>query len=41
MQLDIREHVPFDKVDLTEEDKLDIISYCKHDVWSKYDFFVL
>jgi hypothetical protein len=40
MQLDIREStVPFDKVDLTDEDKLDIISYCKHDVWSGMQFY--
>jgi len=42
MQLDIREStVPFDKVDLTEEDKLDIISYCKHDVWSSMILYKL
>lgn len=42
MQLDIREStVPFDKVDLTEEDKDDIISYCKHDVWSSMMFYKL
>jgi hypothetical protein len=35
MQLDIREsNVPFDKEDLTDADKEDIISYCKHDVWA-------
>lgn len=40
MQLDIREsNVPFDKEDLTEEDKLDIISYCKHDVWAGMQFY--
>lgn len=26
--------VPFDKEDLTEEDKEDILAYCKHDVWA-------
>lgn len=42
MQLDIREStVPFDKEDLTEEDKIDIISYCKHDVWSSMMFYKL
>lgn len=40
MQLDIREStVPFDKEDLTAEDKDDIISYCKHDVWSSMMFY--
>lgn len=40
MQLDIRETtVPFDKVDLTEEDKQEIISYNKHDVWSSMVFY--
>lgn len=40
MQLDIREStVPFDKEDLTEEDKVDIISYCKHDVWATMMFY--
>lgn len=40
MQLDIRESkVPFDKKDLTDEDKADIISYCKHDVWSCMMFY--
>lgn len=40
MQLDIREStVPFDKEDLTDEDKADIISYCKHDVWSSMMFY--
>ena len=40
MQLDIRETtVPFDKEDLTEEDKADIISYNKHDVWSSMMFY--
>lgn len=42
MQLDIREsNVPFDKEDLTDEDKADIISYCKHDVWSSMMFYKL
>ena len=42
MQLDIRETtVPFDKTDLTEEDKAEIISYCKHDVWSSMQFYKL
>jgi hypothetical protein len=40
MQLDIRETtVPFDKEDLTEEDKAEIISYNKHDVWSSMMFY--
>ena len=26
--------VPFGKVDLTEEEKEDIVSYCKHDVYA-------
>ena len=40
MQLDIRETtVPFDKEDLTDEDKADIISYNKHDVWSSMMFY--
>lgn len=40
MQLDIRETtVPFDKEDLTEDDKLDIISYNKHDVYSSMMFY--
>ena len=40
MQLDIRETtVPFDKEDLTEEEMLEIISYCKHDVWSGMHFY--
>lgn len=40
MQLDIREStVPFSKEDLTDEDKADIISYCKHDVWSSMMFY--
>lgn len=40
MQLDIRETtVPFDKEDLTEEDKDAIIFYCKHDVWSSMIFY--
>ena len=33
--MDIRETtVPFDKTDLTEKDKADIIFYCKHDVYA-------
>jgi hypothetical protein len=40
MQLDIREStVPFDKENLTDDDKVDIISYCKHDVWSSMMFY--
>lgn len=40
MQLDIRETtVPFDKEDLTAEDKDAIIFYCKHDVWSSMKFY--
>lgn len=40
MQLDIRETtVPFDKTDLTQEDKDAIIFYCKHDVWSSMMFY--
>lgn len=40
MQLDIRETtVPFDKEDLTDEDKAAIIFYCKHDVWSSMMFY--
>ena len=40
MQLDIRETtVPFDKEDLTDEDKLEIIDYNKHDVWSSMMFY--
>ena len=40
MQLDIRETtVPFDKEDLTDEDKEAIIYYCKHDVWSLMMFY--
>lgn len=31
--------VPFDKVNLTDEDKKDIIYYCKHDVWSTMVFY--
>ena len=40
MQLDIRETtVPFDKEDLTDEDKAETISYNKHDVWSSMMFY--
>lgn len=40
MQLDIREtEVPFDKEDLTDEDKQNTIYYCKHDVWSSMVFY--
>lgn len=40
MQLDIREStVDFNKEDLTEEEKLEIIDYCKHDVWSGMQFY--
>lgn len=38
--LDIMEtSVPFDKVDLTEEDKQDIIKYCKQDVYASMVYF--
>ena len=38
--LDIHEsNVPFDKEDLTEEDKLDMEKYCRHDVYSAMVFF--
>lgn len=40
MQLDIRETtVPFDKEDLTDEDKAEIILYNKHDVYSSMMFY--
>ena len=40
MQLDIRETtVPFDKTDLTDAEKAEIISYNKHDVWSSMMFY--
>ena len=40
MQLDIREsEVPFDKEDLTDEEKVDVIDYCRHDVWSGMQFY--
>ena len=40
MQLDIREStVPFDKVDLTETEILEVIDYCRHDVWSCMVFY--
>ena len=40
MGLDIRETtVPFDKENLTEEEKAEIIFYCKHDVWSSMAFY--
>lgn len=40
MELDIRESdVPFGKKDLTAAEKADIISYCKHDVWSGMQFY--
>lgn len=40
MGLDIRETtVPFDKEDLTDEDKYNIIFYCKHDIWSSMIFY--
>lgn len=40
MQLDIRESdVPFDKKDLTDEEKEDIIDYCKHDVWAGMPYY--
>lgn len=33
--MDIREsEIPFDKIDLTEADKLELIDYCKHDVYA-------
>lgn len=39
--LDIRETtVPFGKEDLTEQDKEDIIFYCKHDVYSLHVYYV-
>lgn len=38
--LDIREsNVPFDKEDLTEEEKNDLTKYCLHDVYSAMEFF--
>lgn len=38
--IDIREtDVPFDKVDLTEEEKQDIIKYCKHDVYALHVYY--
>lgn len=40
MQLDIRESdIPFDKCDLTEAEKQEMITYCKHDVWSSMQFY--
>lgn len=40
MQLDIREStVDFNKEELTDSDKLEIIDYCKHDVWSGMQFY--
>lgn len=40
LQLDIRETtIPFNKKNLTSEDKQEIISYCKHDVWSSMMFY--
>lgn len=39
--MDIRETtVPFDKEDLTEQDKADIIYYCKHDVYALHVLYV-
>ena len=32
--------VPFDKTDLSTEDKQDLIYYCKHDVWSAMIWFM-
>lgn len=38
--LDIKESdVSFDKEDLTEEDKAEVILYCKHDVYAAAEFF--
>lgn len=38
--LDIRESkVPFDKPDLTEEEKKDLLKYCIHDVYSAMEFY--
>ena len=38
--MDIRETtVPFDKVDLTDEDKENIIYYCKHDVYALHVYY--
>lgn len=40
LQLDIREsEVPFDKENLTDREKADIIDYCKHDVWASMQFY--
>ena len=40
MGLDIRETtVPFTKEDLTDEEKQELIFYCKHDVWSSMYYY--
>lgn len=40
LEMDIRETtVPFDKEDLTEKDKDDIIFYCKHDVYALHVYY--
>lgn len=40
--LDIREStVPFTKENLTEDDKLDMIKYCKHDVYSAMKYYTI
>jgi len=40
--LDIMESaVDFEKEDLTEEDKVDIIKYCKHDVWAAMIYYIV
>lgn len=40
MQLDIKEtDVPFDKVDLTDEDKDNILLYCKQDVYASIIYY--
>ena len=39
--MDIRETtVPFDKEDLTDDDKAQIIFYCKHDVYALHVNYV-
>jgi hypothetical protein len=32
--------IPFDKKDLTREECLDVIEYCKNDVWATYEFYL-
>lgn len=40
MQLDIREStVDFNKENLTEQEKEEVIDYCRHDVWSGMQFY--